>query len=210
MRRRSSPLIRLLPRVALLAVAVLPTAAIASSIAIDPAAPSARPLGKHDRKDATGGRISPPLLATLVDTHSPLRLELDQADPRQAPFDAMLADPVLGTVHTVDPALLGLVRSLVVAHGLARVEVVSGFRSPKLNEALRKKGHHVASHSLHSLGHAMDMRIVPDGASEPMDPRALAAEARTLGWNGGIGIYLSPNDRFMHADVGARRTWYGQ
>jgi len=150
------------------------------------------------------------LLGTLVDTHSPLRLPLDELSPTPARFDAMLGDPVMRTTHAIDPRLLALVRALARAHPLARIDVVSGFRSPKLNEALRKKGHHVASHSQHSLGQALDLRVVPDGAPAPIDPVALSREVRDLGWDGGVGVYLSPNDRFIHADVGPRRAWYGQ
>ena len=133
-----------------------------------------------------------------------------RSEPGQARFEALLRDPVLGSTHAIDPALLGLVRALAARHPLARIEVVSGFRSPKLNEALRKKGHHVASHSQHTLGHALDLRVIPDGAADPIDPRALAAEIRRLGWGGGVGVYPQANDRFVHADVGPLRTWYGQ
>jgi len=150
-----------------------------------------------------------PILATLVDTHGPSRLPLDDLSPTAARFDALLADPVLGSTHPIDPALLDLARSLAKLHPLARIEVVSGFRSPKLNEALRKKGHHVASHSQHSLGHALDLRVIPEGADAPMDPSELAKEVRKLGWVGGVGVYLGVNDRFVHADVGPERTWNG-
>lgn len=108
------------------------------------------------------------------------------------------------------PALLGLVRTLAAAHPRARVEVVSGFRSPKLNEMLRKKGHHVAPHSQHTLGHALDLRVIPEGDSAPMDPRVLAKEIRATGWSGGVGVYLGEHDRFVHADVGPRRGWLGE
>jgi uncharacterized protein YcbK (DUF882 family) len=190
-------------------LAALAASFVVKPIALDPARALERPLDKVERK-GTVTLADAPLLGTLVDTHSTARLSVDEDEPSEARFEMLLADPVLGKTHPVDPTLLSLVRTLVRAHPLARVEVVSGFRSPKLNEALRKKGHHVASHSQHTLGHALDMRVVPDGASEPLDPQALADELRTLGWKGGVGIYLQPNDRFVHADVGPLRTWYGQ
>jgi uncharacterized protein YcbK (DUF882 family) len=192
-----------------LAVSAVAIVAIAS-----PLAREAAPL-VHRRPDASPRKGGPsladtPLLGTLADTHSPARLLLDELSPTPARFEAMLADPVLRTTHAVDPALLGLTRALARAHPLAIIEIVSGFRSPKLNEALRKKGHHVASHSQHSLGHAMDLRVVPAGTDTPLDPVALATEVRAGGWAGGIGIYPEPNDRFLHADVGPMRTWYGR
>ena len=86
----------------------------------------------------------------------------------------------------------------------ARVEIVSGYRSAKLNEMLRKKGHHVASHSQHSLGHAVDFRLV--GVTPAEMHHALDA----LAWQGGIGQYDGASDLFVHADVGAKRTWKGR
>ena len=72
---------------------------------------------------------------------------------------------------------------------------------------LRKKGHHVASHSQHSLGHACDFRIVPPGAEVGLDPRVVEEEIRKLGWDGGVGVYPTPSDWFVHADVGKNRRW---
>jgi uncharacterized protein YcbK (DUF882 family) len=189
-------------------------ATFAAGLLASPVAPEVAPVRPRAAPDASRKHmVSPvdaPLLGTLVDTHSPARLPLDELSPAPPRFEALLADPLLGTTHPVDPALLNLTRSLARAHPLARIEVVSGFRSPKLNEALRKKGHHVASHSQHSLGNALDFRVVPAGTDTPIDPQVLAAEVRGLGWAGGVGVYLQPNDRFVHADVGPLRTWYGQ
>jgi uncharacterized protein YcbK (DUF882 family) len=198
----------LLERVVPVVLAAVATLPLCRAVGIDPPPPSPRPPGKVDRK-GTAPEPDLPLLGTLVDTHSPLRLIIDDASPAPTRFEAMLRDPVRGDTHAIDPALLDLVRRLARAHPLARVEVVSGFRSPKLNEALRKKGHHVATHSQHTLGHALDLRIVPDGRGEPLDPRAVKEELRRSGWRGGVGVYLKPEDRFVHADVGPMRTWNG-
>jgi uncharacterized protein YcbK (DUF882 family) len=72
---------------------------------------------------------------------------------------------------------------------------------------LRKKGHHVSAHSQHSLGHACDFRIVPPGEEAALDPRSVEAEIRGLGWEGGVGVYPSKDDWFVHADVGRNRRW---
>jgi uncharacterized protein YcbK (DUF882 family) len=163
------------------------------------------------------GRAAPPsagpsgamLLGTLVQTHTDERLPLDDTSPSQPRFDALLADRATGATHPLDPQLLGLLRALAARHPLARVELVSGFRSEKLNEMLRKKGHHVALHSQHSLGHAVDFRFVLPDESAPMNPLVLEGEIRALGWEGGTGVYLGKDDRFVHADVGPRRRWNG-
>lgn len=150
-----------------------------------------------------------PLLATLVQTHTDERVPLDERLPTQERFSALLADRVTGAKIDMDPKLLGLLRSLAKNHPGARIELVSGFRSPKLNEMLRKKGHHVASHSQHSLGHACDFRIVPPGEERGIDPRDLEKEIRALGWEGGVGVYTIRTDWFVHADVGRNRRWNG-
>jgi uncharacterized protein YcbK (DUF882 family) len=72
---------------------------------------------------------------------------------------------------------------------------------------LRKKGHHVSSHSQHSLGHACDFRILPPGEDLAIDPRDVEREVRALGWTGGVGVYPTKDDWFVHADVGATRHW---
>jgi uncharacterized protein YcbK (DUF882 family) len=140
---------------------------------------------------------------------------LDDGAPDERALASLLRDPVVGSQHPIDQAILPLIRGVVARYagssvdGRPEVRVVSGFRSPKLNEGLRKKGHEVASHSQHSQGHAMDFRIVRGGDTVPADPRELASLVRDLGWKGGIGIYLGKDDRFVHADVGPLRTWYG-
>ena len=148
-----------------------------------------------------------PLLATLVQTHTEERVPLDDAAPTSDRFSALLADRVTGERHAFDPRLLDLLRALARKYPAARIELVSGYRSAKLNEAMRKKGHHVASHSQHSLGHAVDFRIVPSGAEKGLDPRVLEKEIRDLGWEGGVGVYPLASDWFVHADVGRNRRW---
>jgi uncharacterized protein YcbK (DUF882 family) len=166
---------------------------------------------------------TPALAATLVQTHTDERVLLDATGPSNARFDALLADRITGSSCVVDPRLLDLLRSLLASFHIdgtreaPRIEIVSGFRSPKLNEMLRKKGHHVASHSQHSLGHAVDFRVVlPENTAfekltdRGVDPRDLEIRIRKLGWQGGTGIYLSKDDWFIHADVGPNRRWLGQ
>jgi uncharacterized protein YcbK (DUF882 family) len=148
-----------------------------------------------------------PLLATLVQTHNDERVPLDDALPTQDRFAALLADRVTGERHPFDPHLLELLRALARHHPGARIELVSGYRSAKLNEAMRKKGHHVASHSQHSLGHACDFRLVLLDAARGLDPRILEKEIRDQGWTGGVGVYPLASDWFVHADVGPNRRW---
>jgi uncharacterized protein YcbK (DUF882 family) len=165
--------------------------------------------GLAARKDATAYPDAAPLLGTLVQTHSDERIALDEALPTEARFEALMMDRVTAEAHPMDGKLLALLRTLAARHPGARIELVSGYRSPKLNEMLRKKGHHVASHSQHSLGHACDFRLVEAGQSKGLDPRDVERELRSLGWDGGVGVYRTETDWFVHADVGPNRRWDG-
>jgi hypothetical protein len=81
-----------------------------------------------------------------------------------------------------------------------RVEIVSGFRAPKYNLMLRKKGHEVARDSQHTQGHAVDFRL-RGVAVEKL--RAWALRRRM----GGVGEYKGSG--FVHVDVGPVRQWSG-
>jgi len=79
-----------------------------------------------------------------------------------------------------------------------RVDIVSGFRAPKYNLMLRKKGHRVARDSQHTYGHAVDFRL-PGVTTERL--RDWARRLRL----GGVGYYQG--DGFVHVDVGPIRYW---
>jgi uncharacterized protein YcbK (DUF882 family) len=51
--------------------------------------------------------------------------------------------------------------------------VISGYRSPKTNEAMRKRDSRVARNSLHTAGRAVDI-LVPRGKLKPLHGAALA------------------------------------
>jgi uncharacterized protein YcbK (DUF882 family) len=183
----------------------------ASTLAADPAYTEARvshgerlASKKGPREDAEDDQ---PLLATLEQVHTGEHLVLDATSPTQERFDDLVSDRVTGEHHPLDAQLLVLLRELAAKHPGARIELVSGYRSPKLNEMLRKKGHHVASHSQHSLGHACDFRVIPPGEELAIDPRVVEGEIRGLGWQGGVGVYPTHDDWFVHADVGRNRAW---
>jgi uncharacterized protein YcbK (DUF882 family) len=102
------------------------------------------------------------------------------------------------------PELLALLRALTRDGDPARVEIVSGYRSWKLNEMLRKKGRNVSSDSRHCLGQALDFRI------EGLESKQLALKIEGLAWKGGLAYYPNDSDRFVHADVGPNRRWRGR
>lgn len=78
------------------------------------------------------------------------------------------------------------------------IELISGYRSPALNSALKKRGANVAEESMHMEGKAADIHI--DEATE----EAVAEFARGLK-KGGVGFY--PALDFVHVDTGDVREW---
>lgn len=197
-------------RVAAALAAALGAAVVATPSGVDATVPRSNGLAsKKEARDASPEAEVRPLLGTLVQTHTDERVPLDERSPSPERFAALLADRVTGERRTFDPRLLDLLRAIGRRHPGARFELVSGYRSPKLNEMLRKKGHNVASHSQHSLGHAVDFRLIVEPDARGIDPRALEREIRDLGWTGGVGVYTLESDWFVHADVGRLRRWGG-
>jgi uncharacterized protein YcbK (DUF882 family) len=78
------------------------------------------------------------------------------------------------------------------------VVIVSAYRSPKTNAALRRRSRAVAEHSQHMLGKAMDTTM----------PNMSMEKVREIGMKlqrGGVGYYGASN--FVHLDVGSVRAW---
>jgi uncharacterized protein YcbK (DUF882 family) len=93
-------------------------------------------------------------------------------------------------------------RILVAAHTFEsrHVRIVSGFRHPKYNTMLRKKGREVAKNSQHTLGHAVDFNLAGVSVKE-----LYSWLLRTH--KGGVGVYR--HSGFVHIDTGRKRTWSG-
>lgn len=143
-------------------------------------------------------------LGTLLNTHTGEATVLSHDEPSVERLSSLMADRVTGSRVPVDPKLLGLLRTIAGLQSPAKVEIVSGYRSWKLNELLRKKGRRVASHSQHSQGNAVDFRI------EGMTTANLRKLIDSGDWNGGLGYYPKNTDRFVHADTGPKRRWTGR
>lgn len=100
----------------------------------------------------------------------------------------------------MDQRLVSVLLEAAKKFRVHRVDVVSGFRDPKYNLTLRKKGRQVARNSEHTLGHAVDFRLPGVGI------KRLHAWARSLRL-GGVGFYH--RSQFIHVDVGRVRYWNG-
>lgn len=102
-----------------------------------------------------------------------------------------------GEEFEISPKLVELVANIQRHFHASRIDLISGYRSPKLNFSLRSSGHRVASRSLHMEGLAMDIRI----PGVPL--KAIRDYAKTL-QAGGVGYYPG---NFVHVDVGPVRYW---
>lgn len=114
-------------------------------------------------------------------------------------IDRFLRDFRTGEAHPIDPLLLDQLHDIRSALGTtARVEIISGYRSPKTNNMLRGRSNGVAKRSLHMQGRALDVRLTDVPTK---DLRAAAFELQS----GGVGYY--PKSGFIHVDTGRFRTW---
>jgi uncharacterized protein YcbK (DUF882 family) len=111
-----------------------------------------------------------------------------------------LRDHFTNQATRMDVRLVDVLTQVARRFRAPRIEVVSGYRSPKYNLMLRKKGHQVARSSQHTEGHAVDFRI--RGVPTPVLLRYVRSLRR-----GGVGYY--PHSQFVHTDTGPIRYWKG-
>ena len=152
------------------------------------------------------GRLSPSARAlSLFNTHTGETLEsIYRRNGRYRPealarINHILRDHRTGDVASIDPGLLDLLHALSREVGSREpFHIISGYRSPATNAMLHRRSRHVATHSLHMQGKAVDIRL-PD-----CDLDRLRQAARDLS-RGGVGFY--PKSNFVHVDVGRVRFW---
>lgn len=121
---------------------------------------------------------------------------IDQAVER---INYILRDYRTGDIKPVDPNLLDLLHQIVTeVSPHAPINIISGYRSPRTNAALRKITQGVARNSLHIEGRAIDIRI-PGKKTSAI--RKLAVELKS----GGVGYY--PDSDFVHLDTGPIKIW---
>ncbi len=152
--------------------------------------PDARPTGK----------------LSLLNAHTGERLTVTYRDPTggydpealQA-LNWILRCHYTNQVAAIDPHVIDYLN--LVDHrfgGNNEIQIISGFRSPEYNRLLREEGRHVARHSLHLQGKAIDFAI----------PGVELTKVRRAAMNlrfGGVGFY--PSRGFVHLDSGRFRLW---
>jgi hypothetical protein len=181
----------------------------------DAGLPPFRPRGKTSAKQAptgereaearlaqslppVGSRVEP--VTTLYNLWNREALPLLAGRPYKRPFQLFLRDHYTKESTFADPRLAAILVAAALHFHASRVEVVSGYRSPKYNLMLRKKGHQVARESQHMQGTAVDFRL------RGVTTEALRELVRGL-HVGGVGYY--PRTKFIHADTGKVRSWTG-
>jgi uncharacterized protein YcbK (DUF882 family) len=145
-----------------------------------------------------GARLEP--ITTLFNLRTREALPMLPGLPLEPRFDVFLRDHFTNQATKMDLGLIDVLTRVARRFSPDRIEVVSGYRSPKYNLMLRKKGHEVARQSQHPEGKAVDFRV------RGVPTKALVNFVRSLR-RGGVGFY--PQSQFVHSDTGPVRTWRG-
>ncbi len=139
-------------------------------------------------------------LTTLYNVWTHEALPVQPGQDSAPELHQFLRDHFTNQATGMDVRLLNVLIAAARKFNAVRIEVVSGYRSPKYNLMLRKKGHEVARQSQHSEGRAVDFRI------RGVPAKTLLKFVRGLRL-GGVGFY--PHSQFVHADTGPIRFWKG-
>lgn len=150
---------------------------------------------------------APPRVVNFKNLHTDEALEAVYWEKGAYVPDALVAvnkvlrDFRTGEVHVIEPRLLDILSDLHhVSGSRAPFQVLSGYRSPATNAALREQSAEVAKRSLHMDGKAIDLYL------EDVELARLREAALDLS-RGGVGFY--PTTGFVHMDVGPVRHWTG-
>jgi uncharacterized protein YcbK (DUF882 family) len=188
--------------VAVLAVPALPSGAAADAPKKDrywdAKQSPGKPLRKVDRKKLVGKKPAPVVSLYNTWTHEWIAVDADAKTLPGGLDDRFFRCHFTNEPTEMDDRLAGLVLAAARHFGALRVNIVSGFRAPKYNLILRKKGRRVARDSEHTKGSAVDFWM-PGVPASALYAWALAHQI------GGVGHYAS--DGFVHVDIGRKRSW---
>jgi uncharacterized protein YcbK (DUF882 family) len=116
-------------------------------------------------------------------------------------LDRFLRCRVTGDRTRMRPEPIAVAVAMALRHDVDEIQVISGYRTSRFNEMLRKKGHQVARASQHPLGQALDFRI-------PSVSSVRLARQIAEFHDGGVGVYRRSG--FVHVDMGPKREWRGR
>jgi uncharacterized protein YcbK (DUF882 family) len=145
----------------------------------------------------------PAKIVNLYNTWTHEWLAIDAAKPAvpRAVVDAFLRCHFTNEPTDMADKLIPTVVAAARHFNVTTVDIVSGFRHPKYNLMLRKKGRQVARDSQHTHGTAIDFWL----PGVPIATLHAWAKARKMG---GVGLYLGSG--FIHMDTGPIRYWNGE
>jgi len=111
----------------------------------------------------------------------------------------LLRDFHTDTVTDIDVRLVEMLHDLQNELGVVdTIEVLSGYRTPATNAAIRRRNRGAARRSFHMKGMAVDFRLP---TVKVRTVRDIAVDMK----RGGVGYYSGRN--FIHLDSGPVRTW---
>lgn len=114
-------------------------------------------------------------------------------------INRVLRDHRTGDIHPIDPELIDILSQVQKDCRCGTyLDILSGYRSPKTNNMLRRNTKGVAKQSYHLKGQAADIRV-PGSSTKKVRNTARALRV------GGVGYY--PRSGFVHVDTGDVRTW---
>jgi hypothetical protein len=97
-------------------------------------------------------------------------------------------------------ALIARVLATAETFGARQIHIISGYRHPKHNLSLVKKGREAARDSQHTRSQAIDFGL-------PGQSIARVYKHLLKRHDGGVGFYAA--SEFVHVDTGKKRTWKG-
>jgi hypothetical protein len=160
--------------------------------------------GRNRRRSTGEGAPSPATrvlpLTTLFNLRTRETLAILPGQPPEERLHTFLRDHHTNQATQMDERLVDVLCRVAKRFSAERVDVVSGYRSPKYNLMLRKKGREVARQSQHTEGNAVDFRV------RGVPTRRLLQFVKSLR-AGGVGYY--PHSQFVHSDTGKVRFWRG-
>jgi uncharacterized protein YcbK (DUF882 family) len=116
-------------------------------------------------------------------------------------IDYILRDFRTNEIRQINVHLLDLLYNIhAELNTKESLHVISGYRSIKTNNMLRRHSKGVLKNSLHIYGKAVDIRVPKRSLAEV---RKAAIKQRA----GGVGYYASSN--FVHVDIGTIHYWVG-
>jgi len=141
----------------------------------------------------------------LANAHTWEKLDLvywadgDYIPESMAEINHLMRDHRANRVKAIDVKLIDQLYILVSSlETQERVHILSGYRTPETNAALRRRSNGVAKYSLHMEARAMDINI------PGVHPKDIHTNAMTMK-AGGVGYYARSG--FVHIDTGKVRSW---